>query len=145
MTVFAIVQSWYILGTTTICIRQIHCNSHSHKEKQNDPNWLSGIYLVCSVSESIFLSLILFDLTSIIFICSTDRTCISFKKLHSVDSVFIFLGVSSFQSFRPAKFMNGFLKFVLVNGSEYLLRLADLVLRLCLVTYLVNRHCIKSG
>ena len=30
--------------------------------------------------ESIFMLLILFDPTSVIIICSTDRTCISFKK-----------------------------------------------------------------
>ena len=51
--------------------------SRKSRRIANDPNWLSGTSLVFSVSgKSIFMLLILFDPTSIIFICSTDRTCI---------------------------------------------------------------------
>ena len=67
------------------------------------------VYILLAVyqEESIFMLLILFDPMSIIFICSTDRICICFKKL-AVLTQFIFSGISSFQSFMPAKFMSCF-------------------------------------
>ena len=41
------------------------------------------VYILLAVyqEESIFMLLILFDLMSIIFICSTDRICICLQKL----------------------------------------------------------------
>ena len=68
--------------------------------------------------------LILFDPTSKIFICSTDRSCICFKKL-AVLTQFLFLGYFVIPKLHVCKFMNCCLKFVLVKSSEHFLDLCE--------------------
>ena len=53
MTVLAIVQSWYVLGGTKCVFDRyivIFIVTQKSRRTVNDPSWLSGIYLACSVS-----------------------------------------------------------------------------------------------
>ena len=84
MTVLAIVQSWYVLGTTK-CVFDRYIVIFVVTRKTGGQLMIQfgcQVYILLAVyqEESIFMLLILFDPMSI-FICSTDRICICLKKL----------------------------------------------------------------